>query len=137
MRQTRRGRDDAETLGFCQLGFPLFFSISPDATNRSIRLTLEAFLYEVLTPNSLECGGGFDGHRFQGFVTQWKASTSEADRREVSEWLRRRAEVADFEVGSLAQAWYGVAQSAAQDRAALAPGDPRWRSGFPGAKREW
>jgi uncharacterized protein YggL (DUF469 family) len=137
MRQTWRGRDDAEILGFSQLGFPVSFSFSADATGRSIRLTLDAFLYEVLTPNSLECGGGFDGRRFRGFVTQWKASADEADRREVSDWLKRRAEVADFEVGALAKAWYGVAQSAAQDRAALAPGDPRWRSGFPGAKRAW
>jgi uncharacterized protein YggL (DUF469 family) len=137
MRQTGRGRDDAEILGFSQLGFPVSFSVSPDATGRSIRLTLEAFLYEVLTPNSLECGGGFDGRRFRGFVTQWKASASEADRREVADWLRRRGEVADFEVGGLAQAWYGVAQSAAQDHGTLAPGDPRWRPGFPGAKREW
>jgi uncharacterized protein YggL (DUF469 family) len=137
MRQTGKGRDDAEILGFSQLGFPVSFSFSSDATQRSIRLTLDAFLYEVLTPNSLECGGGFAGLRFRGFVTQWKASASEADRREVSEWLRRRAEVADFEVGNLSQAWYGVAQSAVQDRGTLAPSDPRWRPEFPGAKRAW
>ena len=41
-------------------------------------------------------------------MTQWKASASEGDRREVSEWLTRRSEVGEFEVGQLAQAWYGV-----------------------------
>jgi uncharacterized protein YggL (DUF469 family) len=108
MRRTWRSRDDAGALGFRQLGFSISFSVSPEATDLSISLMLEDFLYEVLTPNSLECGGGFGGHRFHGFVTQWKASASEADRREVSEWLRRRAEITEFEVGHLAQAWYGV-----------------------------
>ena len=108
MRRTWRSRDNVEAPGFRQLGFSVSFSVSPDATERSIRLMLDDFLYEVLTPRSLECGGGFGGNRFQGFVTQWKASASEADRREVSEWLRRRAEVTEFEVGHLAQAWYGV-----------------------------
>ncbi len=108
MRRTWRSRDNVEAPGFRQLGFSVSFSVSPDATERSIRLMLDDFLFEVLTPHSLECGGGFGGDRFQGFVTQWKASASEADRREVSEWLRRRAEVTEFEVGHLAQAWYGV-----------------------------
>jgi len=108
MRRTWRSRDNVEAPGFRQLGFSISFFVSPDATERSIRLMLDDFLFEVLTPRSLECGGGFGGSRFQGFVTQWKASASEADRREVSEWLRRRAEVAEFEVGHLAQAWYGV-----------------------------
>jgi len=108
VRRSWRDRGNVESNGFRQLGFSVSFSVSPDATDRSIRLMLDDFLYEVLTPRSLECGGGFGGHRFQGFVTQWKASASEADRREVSEWLRRRAEVTEFEVGRLAQAWYGV-----------------------------
>ena len=108
MRRTWRSRDHAETLGFRQLGFSISFSVSPDATKRSIDLLLEDFLYEILTPNSLECGGGFGDSRFQGFVTQWKASAREADRRAVSEWLQRRAEVTEFDVGQLAQAWYGV-----------------------------
>jgi uncharacterized protein YggL (DUF469 family) len=108
MRRTLRSRDNVEAPGFRQLGFSLSFSVSTDATERSIRVMLDDFLFEVLTPRSLECGGGFAGNRFQGFVTQWKASASEADRREVSEWLRRRAEVAEFEVGHLAHAWYGV-----------------------------
>jgi uncharacterized protein YggL (DUF469 family) len=108
MGRTSRSRDDAGALGFRQLGFSVSFSVSPQAEERSISSMLEDFLYEVLAPNSLECGGGFGGNRFQGFVTQWKASASEADRREVSEWLKRRAEVTEFEIGHLAQAWYGV-----------------------------
>jgi uncharacterized protein YggL (DUF469 family) len=108
MRRTWRSRDEAGALGFRQLGFSVSFCVSPDATERSIHVMLEDFLYEVLTPNSLECGGGFSENRFQGFVTQWKASASEGDRREVSEWLTRRSEVTEFEVGQLAQAWYGV-----------------------------
>jgi uncharacterized protein YggL (DUF469 family) len=108
MRRTWTSRDSVEAPGFRQLGFSVSFTVAPDATQRSIRLMLDDFLYEVLTPRSLECGGGFGGSRFQGFVTQWKASASEDHRREISEWLRRRAEVTDFEVGQLAQAWYGV-----------------------------
>jgi len=108
MRRTWSARGNVEAPGFRQLGFSVSFSVAPDATERSIRLMLDDFLYEVLTPHSLECGGGFAGSHFHGFVTQWKSSASEADRREISEWLRRRAEVTEFEVGQLAQAWYGV-----------------------------
>jgi uncharacterized protein YggL (DUF469 family) len=108
MRRTWRSRDNVEAPGFRQLGFSVSFSVSPEATERSIRLMLDDFLFEVLTPHSLECGGGFGEGRFQGFVTQWKASASEADRRAVSEWLGRRVEIAEFEVGHLAQAWHGV-----------------------------
>ena len=77
MGRTWRSRGDAESSSFRQLGFSVFFSVSPEATEHSVRLMLDDFLYEVLTPHSLECGGGFDGRRFQGFVTQWKASASE------------------------------------------------------------
>jgi uncharacterized protein YggL (DUF469 family) len=108
MRRTWRSPDDLGAVGFHQLGFSVSFSVSSDTPERSIRRMLDDFLHEVLTPHSLECGGGFGGSRFQGFVTQWKASASEADRRAVSEWLRCRAEVVEFEVGHLAQAWYGV-----------------------------
>lgn len=108
MRRTWRSRDEAGAAGFRQLGFSVSFRVSSDLTEGTVKAMLEDFLYEVLAPNSLECGGGFSENRFQGFVTQWKASAGEGDRREVSEWLMRRSEVADFEVGQLAEAWYGV-----------------------------
>ena len=78
MRPTWRSHDNVESPGFRQLGFSVSFTVSASATERSIKVMLEDFLYEVLTPSSLECGGGFDENRFQGFVTQWKASASEA-----------------------------------------------------------
>jgi uncharacterized protein YggL (DUF469 family) len=108
MRRTQNSRERAEAFDFCQSGFPISFSVSTAAVDSSTSPVFEALVYEVLTPNSLECGGGLDGGRFQGFVTRWKGSADEVDRREVSEWLRRRPEVDDYEVGNLVQAWHGV-----------------------------
>jgi len=108
MRRTRRTRERTRTLGFCQLGFPISFFVSSDAEDASISLVLEDLRYEVLAPNSLECGGGCSRNRFQGFVIRWEGSASEGDRRELSEWLRLRPEVTEYDVGRLVEAWYGV-----------------------------
>jgi uncharacterized protein YggL (DUF469 family) len=108
MRRTRKIRERAEALDFCQLGFPVAFLVSSDAENSSISLVLEAFRHEVLAPNSLECGGGRDGNGFRGFVTRWEGSTNERDRREVSDWLKLRPEISEYDVGKLVEAWHGV-----------------------------
>lgn len=108
MRRIRRTRDTKGTPDFRQLGFPISFCVSPDAEHSSIRLVLEDLHYEVLEPNSLECGGGCSRNRFQGFVIGWRGSASEENRRELSEWLRLRPEIAGYDVGRLIEAWYGV-----------------------------
>jgi uncharacterized protein YggL (DUF469 family) len=107
-RRTRKRREGAEALDFRQLGFPVSFLVSTNAEDSSIDLVLEAFRHEVLAPNSLECGGGCDRNRFQGFVTRWEGSAGEGDRREVSDWFRLRPEITEYEVGKLVEAWYGV-----------------------------
>jgi len=108
MRETRKTLEGAEALDFCQLGFPVSFVVSDGAAQSSISLVLEAFRYEVLAPNSLECGGGCDRNRFEGFVTRWEGSTSERDRREVSNWFRLQPEITEYDVGKLVEAWHGV-----------------------------
>ncbi len=108
MRRTRKTCERDEALGFRQLGFPVSFLVSSDAGDPSMSPVLEDFRYEILAPNSLECGGGCDGNRFQGFVTRWEGSASEADRREVSDWFRLRPEIAEYDVGKLVEAWHGV-----------------------------
>jgi uncharacterized protein YggL (DUF469 family) len=108
MRRARKTVETDEALDFRQLGFPVSFLVSSDAEDSAINLVLEAFRYEMLAPLSLECGGKCDGNRFQGFVTRWEGSASERDRREVSSWLELRAEIAEYEVGKLVEAWHGV-----------------------------
>ena len=108
MRRIRRARERTSAPDFCQLGFPISFFVSPDVEHSSISLVLEDLRYEVLAPNSLECGGGCSRNRFQGFVIRWQGSASEEDRREISEWLGLRPEITDYDVGRLIQAWYGV-----------------------------
>ena len=108
MRRTRKSRESAETLSFRQLGFPISFLVSGEAEAAEISPVLEAFRYEVLAPNSLECGGGGDRNRFYGFVTRWEGSTDEGDRREVSDWLRLRPDISEYDVGKLVEAWHGV-----------------------------
>jgi uncharacterized protein YggL (DUF469 family) len=108
MRRVRRTCETPSAPDFCQLGFPISFSVSPDAEQSSIGLVLEDLRYEVLAPNSLECSGGCSSNRFQGFVIRWRGSASEENRRELLEWLRLRPEVAGYDVGRLTQAWYGV-----------------------------
>jgi len=103
----RRTHESSEGFEFRQLGVPLSFSLSTDAPDSAVGVVLDALLYEVLKPCSLECGGGFDDRRFQGFVIRWKGSVTEADRRSLSDWLRGRPEVGEHAVGELSQAWYG------------------------------
>ena len=107
MRRMRRTHESTEGFEFGQRGFPLSFSLSADAPSSAVSDVLDALLYELLTPNALECGGGFDESRFQGFVIRWKGSATEADRGSVSDWLRARPEEGEYAVGELAQAWYG------------------------------
>ena len=78
-------------------GFPLEFHASPN----TIHEVLEDLGFEALRPISLECGGRANGSRFQGFVTRWKGSAVEADRRNVSAWLEQHASVLDFDLGQL------------------------------------
>ena len=108
LRRSPKTRERAEAVDFHQLGFPVSFLVSSDAEESSISLVLQAFRHEVLVPNSLECGGGCDHDRFQGFVTRWEGSASEGDRREVSDWFRLRPEITEYDVGKLVEAWYGV-----------------------------
>jgi len=108
MRRIRRTRDTTSTPDFCQLGFPISFFVLPETEHSSISLVLEDLRYEVLSPNSLECSGGCSRDRFQGFVIRWQGSAGEEDRRELSEWLELRPEIAGYDVGRLIQAWYGV-----------------------------
>ncbi len=106
MRRLRRTHESSEGFDFRQLGFSLSFSLAADAPASAVGEVLDALLHEVLTPSSLECGGGFDESRFQGFVIRWKGSATEADRRSVSDWLRARPDVGEQEVGRLVLAWY-------------------------------
>lgn len=108
MRGTRQTRERAEAPDFRQLGFPVFFVVSGGTDGSSMSPVLEAFRYEVLVPHSLECGGGCDNNRFRGFVTRWEGSANERDRREVSDWFKLRAEIVEYDVGKLIEAWRGV-----------------------------
>ena len=93
-----------------QLGFSLAIDFSEDADPATVEKLLETFQYEALVPVSLECGGSTatSGARFEGFVTRWKGSTDEEDRRRLRSWLEARPEVARVEVGELTDAWHGV-----------------------------
>lgn len=112
MRRARRSHESHEGVELRQQGFPVSFALGGDGPESGVARVLDDLLHDFLTPNSLECGGGFHRGRFQGFVTRWKGSATEADRRGLADWLRARAEVGAFEVGEMAQAWYGSDETA-------------------------
>ena len=78
-------------------GFPLRVESRPNAMHE----VLDDLGFEALQPLSLECGGGAKGSHFEGFVTRWKGSATETDRRDVSVWLERHRLVVDFDLGKL------------------------------------
>jgi len=93
---TRTVRDELEARE-APAGFPLEFQASPN----TLHDVLEELGFDALRPASLECGGGANGSRFRGFVTRWRGSATEADRRLMSEWLEKHANVVDFDLGKL------------------------------------
>ena len=103
--QTRFDRYDS---GFVQLGFPVRIGFASGIERASAGEVLDAFHFEALEPVSLTCAGALHAEGFQGFVTRWKGSATEQDRRAISAWLASRPEVAERFVGKLMGAWYGV-----------------------------
>jgi len=113
MGSSRRSRsappvDGLEDVDFHHVGFTISLRVSPDSDKSQLETVVEELVSEVLVPVSLECGGGTQGYGFEGFVTRWKGSATEDDRRSVSRWLAARPEVEHFELGPLSDAWYGV-----------------------------
>jgi hypothetical protein len=78
-------------------GFPLQFHACPNTLHQ----VLDELGFEALQSVSLECGGRVNQGHFQGFVTRWKGTAVEDDRRSVSAWLKRHASVVDFDLGQL------------------------------------
>jgi uncharacterized protein YggL (DUF469 family) len=113
--RTGQARFDRYDTGFVQLGFPVRIGFVAGTDRVGAGEMLDAFHFEALEPVSLVCAGALHGEGFQGFVTRWKGSATEQDRRAISAWLASRSEVADRFVGKLMGAWYGV------DRAARFP----------------
>jgi hypothetical protein len=93
---TRTVRDELEARE-SPTGFPLEFQASPNTLHE----VLEQLGFDALRPSSLECGGRANGSRFRGFVTRWRGSATEVDRRFMSEWLEKHGEVLEFDLGKL------------------------------------
>lgn len=84
------------------------FSLSIEFACDVAEAVLEELHYEVLAPTSLECAGGRRRRAFRGFVTRWRGSATEEDRRAIAKWLSAKRDVKSHEVGALTRAWYGV-----------------------------
>ena len=93
---TRTVRDELEARE-APAGFPIEFRASPNTLHE----VLEDLGFDALRPASLECGGRVNGSRFRGFVTRWRGSATEADRRRMSEWLEKHGCVLEFDLGKL------------------------------------
>jgi hypothetical protein len=79
------------------MGFPFELRASPNTLHE----VLEELGFDALRPASLECGGRVNGSLFRGFVTRWRGSATEVDRRFVSEWLEQHGCVQEFDLGKL------------------------------------
>lgn len=108
MRESRRLREELEPASLRQLGFSIVLVVAADRTGSGFELVLDELVRDLLSPTALECGGGIQGTRFEGFVTRWKGSTGEDDRRALARWLDARPEVVEYHLGPLVEAWQGA-----------------------------
>ncbi len=87
------------------MSFRLSESLSPRAKDEFWAL----FLGELIEKRGL----AFSGNE-EGYITKFgRGSATEEDRKTVSAWLKERSGIDRVTLGSLEDAWYGHAESAA------------------------
>jgi uncharacterized protein YggL (DUF469 family) len=103
MRRSRRLRKKLHIGEFQEFGLELAVTLKELIGQKDEDTLLDAFLLEVIEPNSLIFGGaisdGYIAYRGRGSVT-------EENRETVLNWLVGRPEIANVKVSPLIDAWY-------------------------------
>ncbi|QEI07976.1 DUF469 family protein [Pigmentiphaga aceris] len=113
-RLNRRQRKKLLVGEFQELVFDVQLSFNPPLDESAYADLLDGFI--ALTESRHLVIGGFGGSlpllETDGLVSKWgPGSASEADRQAVQEWLEKRPEVSQVQLGELVDGWYGTDQA--------------------------
>jgi uncharacterized protein YggL (DUF469 family) len=94
---------------FQEFGFKAGFRFSDRLTTEARNHLLEKFIEEAIEKNGLQYGGGGDGNEWNGFVALDKprGSARERHRQAVENWFIQEAEVNEYYLTDMVDAWYG------------------------------
>ncbi len=116
----RRLRKKLKVGEFRQLGFRVTIVCAGAATTDDFDALAREWLFEICDRLGLErCMAGWPPHYAELFAVRNQGSTSEEDRRSVSDWLRHRSGVMRFNVGPLVDVTHDPLEN----------DDPLWDSG--------
>lgn len=94
---------------FAELGFEIHADIASSLSRPEQDQFLEALQAEILEPQGLLFGGGFDEDSLVGYfmTAAARGSTTEAQRSAVDTWLKARKELTNPTTEALSDAWHG------------------------------
>lgn len=94
---------------FQELCFEINAQLKTDLNETDFDKFVDDFILEAIERNQLEFGGGGNPEKWNGFASLSKKYGSPTDnhREKVRNWLEKRAEVVEYEIGNLRDAWYG------------------------------
>jgi uncharacterized protein YggL (DUF469 family) len=94
---------------FQEFGFKAGFRFSRQLSQRARNDLLDRFIKYAIEENGLQYGGGGDGNEWNGFVALNKSrgSTQERHRQAVEKWFIHEAEVKEYYLTDMIDAWYG------------------------------
>jgi len=92
---------------FQELGFKLDFTIGADLDSTNRYQIIDDFIHEAVEANNLSFAGGGKDNKWGGFITKLKkGSATEKDQQAVDKWLKSNAEVEEYKIGELVDAWH-------------------------------
>ena len=94
---------------FQEFGFKAGFRFSDRLTLEIRNNLLNTFIEDVIEKNGLQYGGGGDGNEWNGFaaVNKSRGSTHEGHRQAVENWFIQEAEIKEYYLTDMIDAWYG------------------------------
>ena len=94
---------------FREFGFKAGFRFSDQLTIETRNNLLDRFIEAAIEKNGLQYGGGGDGNEWNGFVAlnRSRGSTFEKHRLAVENWFIQEAEVNEYYLTDMVDAWYG------------------------------
>jgi uncharacterized protein YggL (DUF469 family) len=94
---------------FKEFGFKAGFRFSNHITKKARNNLLNRFIEEAIEKNGLQFGGGGGGSEWDGFVAinKSRGSTLETHRQAVENWFIHEAEIQEYYVTTMIDAWYG------------------------------
>lgn len=99
---------------FREFGFGAGFRFSDRLTPNARNDFLNRFIEEAIEQNGLQYGGGGAGSAWNGFIAlnQPRGSTRESHRKAVEDWFIHEAQIQEYYITAMIDAWYGSLEDA-------------------------